>query len=75
MARGVARPRAIVLGAGDELRADDHVGLARLEELDGASVEVGVAEIDLVADDELAARLEDALLQRLAVVRLADLMI
>ena len=64
--------RAVVLGARDELRADDQVGLAGLEDVDRAAVEVGVAEVDLVADDELAAREQDALLERLAVVRLAD---
>ena len=55
-----------------ELAADDEVGLAGLEDVDRALVEVGVAEVDLVAEDEVAAREQDALLQRLAVVRLAQ---
>ena len=55
-ARGVAQEGPVVLGADRELRADDDVGLAGLEDLDRAPVEVGVAEVDLVADDELAAR-------------------
>src|SRR5205085_10113991 len=63
---------AVVLRARDELRADDEVGGARLEDVDRAPVEVGIAEVDLVADDEVAAREEDPLLQRLAVVRLPE---
>ena len=55
-----------------ELRADDQVGPARLEDVDGAPVEVGVAEVDFLADDELAARHQNALLHGLAVVRLAE---
>ncbi len=62
----------LVGGAHGELAADDQVGLARLEDVDRALVEVGVAEVDLVAEDELAAREQDALLERLAVVRLAE---
>ena len=63
--------RAIV-GALHHLRADHHVGVVALEELERALVEVGVAQIDLVADDELAARAQDALAERLAVVGLAE---
>ena len=55
-----------------ELAADDQVGLAGLEDVDRALVEVGVAEVDLVAEDEVAPRQQDALLERLAVVRLAQ---
>ena len=52
-----------------EFAPDDQIGLAGLENVDGMSVKVGVAQVDLVADDEVATREEDALLQRLAVVR------
>ncbi len=45
---------------------------ARLEDVDGAPVKLGVAEVDFFADDELAARHEDPLLHGLAVVRLAE---
>src|SRR5690606_22123627 len=65
-----AHERPLVARARQHLAADDEVGLVRLEDGERAAVEVGVAEIDLVAHDELAARLEDALLQRGAVVRL-----
>ncbi len=70
-ARGVADEGALVGGARGELAADDQVGRAGLEDLDGALVEVGVAEVDLVADDDVAAGQQDALLEGLAVVRLA----
>jgi len=71
-ARGVAEHGAVVLGAREELRADDEIGLAAVEHVDRAAVEVRVAEVDLVANDDLPAREEDALLERLAVVRLAE---
>src|SRR5262249_32303093 len=71
-ARRVASPRSIVLGPFDELRSDDHVGHARLEELDGPLVEVGIAEIDLVTEYEFALRGQNPALLGLAVVRLAD---
>jgi hypothetical protein len=64
--------RAIVLGSGDQLRADHQIGFAGLEDLDGAAVEIRVAQVDLVAEDERATRQQDALLQGLAVVRLTD---
>ena len=63
-ARRVARPGASS-SAPDELGADDHVGLARLEELDRAPVEVGVAEVDLVADARSRRAPEDALFSAL----------
>src|SRR5262249_24028972 len=71
LTRQMACPRAIVFGALDELRTDDHLGGARLEQVDRAAVKLRVTKIDLVADDDLAARLEDAALERLSVVRLA----
>ena len=71
-ARRVADEGPLVGGAHGELAADDQVGLAGLEDVDRPLVEVGVAEVDLVAEDEVAAREQDALLERLAVVRLAQ---
>ena len=46
--------------------------LARLEFLHGRLMKVGVVQVDLVTQHELAARSADALAQRLAVVGLAD---
>jgi len=40
--------RPIVVRALHSLRADDHLGAPALEELEGAPVEVDVAEVDLV---------------------------
>ena len=71
-ARGVADERPLVGRAHGELAADDHVGFAGLEDVDRALVEVGVAQVDLVAQDEVAPREQDALLEGLAVVRLAQ---
>src|SRR5262249_12662170 len=65
-ARDVADDRAVVFGALGELGADDQIGFARLEDLHRAAVKVGVAEVDLVANHELAAREQDPLLERLA---------
>ena len=59
--------------AGDKRAAHHHqVGLVRLEQRERAAIEVRVAQVDLVTDDELAGRLENAPLERLAVVRLAE---
>ena len=63
---------AAVLGAGRPLRAHHHVGQPLPEHGQGAVVEAHVAQVDLVADHELAARAQDALAQRLAVVGLAE---
>src|SRR5207237_4209708 len=60
-ARGVANEGPLVRGARRQLAADDEVGLAGLEDLDRALVEIGVAEVDLVAQNDLAASQEDAL--------------
>ena len=66
------REGALVLRADGELGADDEIGAARLENVDGPTVEVGITEVDFVADDDLPAGEEDPLLHCLAVVRLAE---
>src|SRR5690606_29599750 len=68
----VADEGAVVLGAMDELRPDDEVRLAALEDVDGAPMEVDVAQVDLVADDELPSGEQDPLLEGLAVIRLTQ---
>src|SRR5262249_1255513 len=45
-ARDVARVRAVVARASEELRSDHHVELAGVEELDGATMKIGVTEVD-----------------------------
>ena len=62
--------RPAVHRAGGPLRAHHHVGLPAREDGQGAVVEAGVAEVDLVGDHEAAAGLEDAAAERLAVVGL-----
>ena len=70
--RDAAEHRALVARALHRLAADDHVGVAVAQMLERAAVEVEIAQVDLLADHERAARLEDAAAQRLAVVRLAE---
>ena len=62
-----AHQRSTVVRAFHRLGPDDHVG-ALLEDRERALVELHVAEIDLVADHHLAARLQDPDLQRTPVV-------
>ena len=71
LARRVPQERPLVLGAGRQLRPDHHVELARREQLERAPVEVGVAEVDLVADDDPAAGDLDSAAEGAAVVGLA----
>jgi len=54
-ARRVPGPWALILRAFDELRADHHVVAARFEHLYGTPVEVRIAQIDFVAEDEISA--------------------
>jgi hypothetical protein len=71
-ARRVANQGPIVGRAHGKLAADDEVGFAGLQDVDRALVEVGVAKVNLLANDDLAPREQDALLQGLSVVRLAQ---
>src|SRR5581483_8709982 len=70
--RRVAHEAAPIFRALHHLGADHQIGLVVLQDPERALVEVGVAEIDLVAQDEGAARALDARLERAAVVRRAQ---
>ena len=64
--------RPLVARALHRLAADDQIDRAALEDRHRAPVEVDVAQIDLVAEDVLAARLFDAAPERAPVVRLPE---
>src|SRR5262245_45956868 len=67
----MAQDRTLVARSSDQLGADHQIGDVRLEQAHGAPIEVGIAEVDLIADHELTAGFEDPSLERRAVVRLA----
>ena len=71
-ARRMPRHRSVVGRSREQLRSDHHVDFGSIEDLDGAKVEVDVAEIDLLADDVRAARILDARAKGRAIVRLGD---
>src|SRR5271166_1269397 len=64
--------RPFIGGANGQLAPDDQVRLATLEDVDGAFLEVRVTKIDFVAKHEVALGEQDPLLERLAVVGLAQ---
>src|SRR5579883_2886902 len=68
----MTKHRSLVRSTGKKLAADNQVGLIVFENVEGATVEVHEAQVDLVADDKLACRTEDAFAQGLAIVGLAE---